>query len=306
VLWINLPVGLAAIALALRTLPGSRDERVQSRPDLLGATLLAVTVGLVALALVKASEWGWGSPLFLAGLTAALLCAAAVVARSGRHPAPVIELGLLRSRMFSGTFSASLLYYAGFGAFTLSSVEFLTGVWHYSAVRAGLAIAPAPLMFLPVARLAAPRLMVRLGGAGRVVVLGCLINLASQMLRLSRIQAHPAYLTHFLPAQLIGGIGVGLTIPSLLAAGSMSLPPARFGTGSGVLNMARQIGTVLGVAGLLAILTHVDPNDPLSAFREGVYLVAAFGITAGLTSAVFLTGRASSARTPVVAAAEPG
>lgn len=306
VFWINLPVGLAAIVLALRTLPESRDERVQSRPDLLGAGLLAASVGLVALALVKAPEWGWGSPRFLTGLTVALLCAAAVVARSHRHPAPVIELGLLRSRMFSGTFAASLLYYAGFGAFTLSAVEFLTGVWHYSAVRAGLAIAPAPLMVLPCARLLAPRLIVRLGGPGRVVVLGCLTNLASQLLWLSRIQAHPAYLTHFLPAQLIGGVGVGLTIPSLLAAGSMSLPPARFGTGSGVLNMARQIGTVLGVAGLLAILTHLDPNDALASFREGVYLVAAFGVAAGLTSAAFLTGRASDARTPVVAAAEPG
>jgi EmrB/QacA subfamily drug resistance transporter len=306
VFWINLPVGLAAIVLALRTLPESRDERVQSRPDLLGATLLAASVGLVALALVKAPEWGWGSPRLLGGLAAALVCAAAVVARSGRHPAPVIELGLLRSRTFSGTFAASLLYYAGFSAFVLNSVEFLTGVWHYSALSASLAIAPGPLMVLPFARLLAPRLMVRLGGPGRVVVLGCLINLASQMLWLSRIQTHPAYLTHFLPAQLIGGIGVGLTIPSLLAAGSMSLPPARFGTGSGVLNMARQIGTVLGVAGLVAILAHIDHTDPVATFRAGVYLVAAFGITAGLTSAVFLTRRASSAPAPVVAAAEPG
>jgi EmrB/QacA subfamily drug resistance transporter len=306
VFWINLPVGWTAVVLAMRTLPESRDQRVQNRPDLLGASLLAASVALVALALVKAPEWGWGSPGFLAGLGAALLCAAVVFSRSSRHPVPVIELGLLRSRMFSGTFAASLLYYAGFGAFTLSSVEFLTGVWHYSAVRAGLAIAPAPLMVLPVARLLAPRLMVRLGGPGRVVVLGCLINLTAQVVWLSRIQAHPAYLTHFLPAQLIGGIGVGLTIPSLLAAGSMSLPPARFGTGSGVLNMARQIGTVLGVAGLLAILTHLDPHNTVATFREGVYLVAAFGIAAGLTSAAFLTGRASSARAPVVAAVEPG
>jgi MFS family permease len=78
------------------------------------------------------------------------------------------------------------------------------------------------------------------------------------LLWLSQIQAHPAYLTHLLPAQLLGGAGVGLTIPSLLAAGSASLPPDRFGTGSGILNMARQVGTVLGVAGLIAILAHVS------------------------------------------------
>jgi len=116
---------------------------------------------------------------------------------------------------------------------------------------------------------------------------------------------HPAYLTRFLPAQLIGGIGVGLTIPSLLGAGSASLPPARFGAGSGVLNMARQIGTVLGVAGLVAILAHADRADPVATFRVGIDLVAALGITAGITSAAFLTRRARPAPAPV-AAGEPG
>jgi hypothetical protein len=67
-----------------------------------------------------------------------------------------VELALLRSRAFSGAFVTSILYYAGFGAYVLSSVEFLTGEWRYSAVRAGLAIAPGPLLVLPVARLAAP------------------------------------------------------------------------------------------------------------------------------------------------------
>ena len=178
-------------------------------------------------------------------------------------------------------------------------MEFLTGVWHYSAVRAGLAIAPGPLMVLPVAQLVAPRLMIRLGGPGRVAVLGCLINAASSLFWLSQIQAQPAYLTHFLPAQLIGGIGVGLTIPSLLAAGSTSLPPARFGTGSGVLNMARQVGTALGVAGLISILAHVDHADPVATFRGAIYLVLAFFVAAGLTSAVLLSRRPS----PVPAAA---
>jgi drug/metabolite transporter (DMT)-like permease len=70
--------------------------------------------------------------------------------------------------------------------------------------------------------------------------------------------------------------------------------------------MARQIGTVLGVAGLVAILAHVNPTNPVASFRDGVYLVAAFGITAGLTSAVFLTRRAGSKPARLVVAAEPG
>ena len=107
-------------------------------------------------------------------------------------------------------------------------------------------------------------------------MLGCLVNAASQLLWLSQMQAHPAYLTHLLPAQLLGGAGVGLTIPSLLSAGSAALPPDRFGTGSGVLNMARQVGTVLGVAGLVAILARASSADPLLTYQHGTLLISAF------------------------------
>jgi EmrB/QacA subfamily drug resistance transporter len=292
VFWINLPVGIAAVLLAVRLLPESKDEQAgEDRPDVLGAALLAIAVALVAFALVKAPTYGWGSARFLGLVVIACGFAGAMVYRSGRHPAPVLELDLLRSRTFSGAFVASVLYYAGFSAFVLCSVEFLTGVWHYSAVRAGLAIAPGPLMVLPFARLIAPRLTAWLGGAGRVAVLGCLTGAASQGLWLARIQVDPAYVTHLLPAQLIGGAGVGLAIPSLLGAGSASLPATRFGTGSGVLNMARQVGTVLGVAGLVAILAALNPADPVAAFRHGVVLIVVFFLAAAAVSAVLLTRR---------------
>ena len=296
VFWINVPVGLAAMVLAVKVVPESKDDAARGRPDLIGAGLLAAAVGLLAFALVEAPGWGWGSASFIGLLAASLACGTAMVYRSRRHHAPVIELELLRSRTFSGAFAASILYYAGFGAFVLSTVEFLTGVWHYSAVLAGLAIAPGPLMVLPFARIAAPRLAARLGGPGRVAVLGCAVNAAAQLLWLSRIQAQPAYLTHLLPAQLLGGAGVGLTIPSLLGAGSTSLTPARFGTGSGILNTARQVGTVLGVAGLVAILSRVSRADPVAAYREGLVLIIGFFAAAGVVSAALLTARAVPAR----------
>jgi EmrB/QacA subfamily drug resistance transporter len=298
VFWINLPVALFAVLAARRVIPESKDEHAGGRPDIIGAALLAAAVGLVALALVKAPDWGWGSARFLGLLLASLASGAALVARSHRHHSPVIELGLLRSRTFSGAFAASILYYAAFGAFVLNSVEFLTGVWHYSAVRAGLAIAPGPLMVLPFARMVAPRLGARLGGPGRVAVIGCVVNAGGQLLWLTQIQVQPAYLTHLLPAQLLGGAGVGLAIPSLLAAGSASLTPARFGTGSGILNMARQVGTVLGVASLVAILSHVVPGDPLAAFRHGLVLIIAFFVAAGVVCAAALIARPRPAPAP--------
>ncbi len=305
VFWINLPVGLVAVLLATRVVPESRDEHARARPDLPGAVLLAAAVGLLALALVEAPGWGWGSASFAGLLLASLACGAAMVARSRRHHAPVIELGLLRSRTFSGAFGASILYYAGFGAFVLNAVEFLTGVWHYSAIRAGLAIAPGPLMVFPVARFVAPRLAVRLRGAGRVAVIGCVVQAAGQMFWLIRIQAQAAYLTHYLPAQIIGGVGVGLAIPSLIGAGTASLTPDRFGAGSGILNMARQIGTVLGVAGLIAILSQVAPGDPVDVYRHGVILVMAFMVAAGAVSAGLLTGRPAAEAGPALASTRP-
>src|SRR6516165_7410687 len=292
VFWINVPVGVAAVVLAVRVVPESKDERTLGRPDLIGAGLLAAAVGLVALALVKAPDWGWGSAGFVGLLAASLACGAAMVARSRRHHSPVIELELLRSRTFSGAFAASILYYAGFGAFVLSAVEFLTGVWHYSAVEAGLAIAPGPLMVLPFARVVAPRLAARLGGPGRVAVIGCAVNALSQLLWLYLMQATPAYLTHLLPVQLLGGAGVGLAIPSLLGAGSASLTPARFGTGSGILNTARQVGTVLGVAGLVAILSRLSPTDAVATFQHGTVLIIAFFVAAGIVAAALLTQKA--------------
>jgi EmrB/QacA subfamily drug resistance transporter len=145
VFWINIPVGIVTVVLAYRFLPESKDENVDDKPDLVGALLLAVAVGAVALALVKVPAWGWGSRWFLGLVAISLLCVASVVLRSSRHPVPVVDLALLKSRTFSGSFVASVFYYGGFGAFVLNTVEFLTGVWHFSAIEAGLAIAPGPL-----------------------------------------------------------------------------------------------------------------------------------------------------------------
>jgi hypothetical protein len=167
---------------------------------------------------------------------------------------------------------------------------FLTEVWRYTPLEAGLAIAPGPLMVLPFARLVAPRLIPLLGGVGRVAALGCGIGAIAQVVWLVLLQIEPAYVTHLLPAQLLGGAGVGLAIPSLLGAGSAGLPAANLGTGSGILNMARQVGTVLGVAALVAALTVPGP-DPLTAFRHGIALTIAFFVAAGVVCVAVLTRR---------------
>ncbi len=248
---------------------------------MLGAGLLAVRVALVALALVQGPDWGWLSGRTGGVAGAAVLAAGALAVRSARHAAPVVDPALLRDLALRGASVASLAYYLAFAAFLLNTVTFLTGVWDYSGIRAGLAIAPGPLMVLPFARLVAPRLLAPLGGPARVVALGCALGVVAQLLWWSQVQPAPAYATTLLPAQLLGGAGVGLVIPSLIGAGTATLPAARFGAGSGVLNTARQVGLVLGVAALVAVLS--GSVDPVQGTRGGALLSAAgFAVAAGL------------------------
>jgi EmrB/QacA subfamily drug resistance transporter len=290
VFWVNLPVGIIALVLARRTLTESRDPQAGHRPDLLGAGVLAAAVGAAAFGLVKAPDWGWASWQFGVAIAAAIAGVVFVLRHSAHHPAPVIELPLLRVRSFSGAFAVSVLYYAGFGAFALNTVEFLTGAWHFSAIHAGLSIAPGPLCVLPVARLVTPRLVAKLGAPGRVAVLGALVNMSSQLLLLASIGAHPSYAAEVLPAQIIGGIGVGLSIPSLLGAGTSGIPPAWFGVGSGILNMARQLGTVLGVAALIGLLSSTG-GDPLTPYRHGIELIIGFFAASAVVAAIALAGK---------------
>jgi hypothetical protein len=110
------------------------------------------------------------------------------------------------------------------------------------------------------------------------------------------MQSHSDYVGLMLPVQLLAGPGVGLTVPSLLGAGTADLPSARFGTGSGVLNTARQIGTAVGVAALVGILTSVRVPS-LGDFRNGVWLAAGFFAASAVVGAALLTKQRGSATT---------
>jgi hypothetical protein len=111
------------------------------------------------------------------------------------------------------------------------------------------------------------------------------------------MQPHPSYVAHLLPAQLIGGMGVGLTIPSLLGAGTSGVPAAWFGTGSGILNMARQVGSVLGVAALIGVLSN-QSSAPYADYRHGVELIIGFFLAGAGCAAAMLSRRVGPRATP--------
>jgi EmrB/QacA subfamily drug resistance transporter len=263
---VNVPVGIVALLFAGRVLTEARDERA-ARPDLGGTVLLVAAIGLLSLGLVQAPDWGWASPGTLGCLAAAAAGVVLFAARCARHPAPVVELPMLRVRSFAFANLAGLLFTAGFAATLLGNVLFLTEVWGWSVLHAGVALAPGPV-FAALTAVPAGRLAVRVGQA-RVAAAGCLLFAAAAAFCALRMETGVVYASVLLPAWVLGGVGVGLTLAPLSSAAAASLPPARFATGTALFTMARQVGAVLGVAILVALLGDLAPATALDAFRAG-------------------------------------
>lgn len=277
---INLPIAALVLVHARRLLRESRDPAAQGLPDLAGAVLLAAGIGALALALVKSEDWGWGSTGVLVSFAVAAAATLAFVVRSARHPDPVVELSLFRVRSFAVANASMLLYSAAFYALLLANVLFLTTVWGYDVLTAGFAVTPGPLM-AAVAAAPAGRLCDRFGQ--RVVAVpGIAIFAAGTALLALRVGPEPAYLSAVLPAMVVTGIGVGMTFASLASAAVAELPPARFATGSAINGCVRQVGAVLGIAALVAMLDGASPADPVAPFTDAYAAMAATALAAAV------------------------
>ena len=278
---VNVPIGLAAIAYALRLLRESRDEK-QERPDLLGSGLIVVAIGVLALGLVKGPAWGWGDARTIGSLVAAAAGLAAFWWRCLTHRSPVIDPDLLRVRSFALANLASVLFSAAFAAFLLANVLFVTSVWHESVIRAGLSIAPGPIMASTVA-FTSGRFLNRFGQRAFATLGIAIFSLGCLWWRL-RVGAAPDYAGEMLPGLLVAGLGVGFVLPSLASASASSVPRERFATGSAIYTMTRQVGFVLGVSIFVAVLGTPSRVDPLAAFQRGWTFMVIAGALGTLTA----------------------
>jgi EmrB/QacA subfamily drug resistance transporter len=293
---INIPVGLMTFWVAARNIPESRDSNA-TQSDVIGAFLWAIATGALALGLVKGEAWHWSS--------LPVVCCAAVVAlagiafwlRNARTQEPLLEPALFHERTFVWSNATLLAFYTSFAAALLVNVLWLESVWGYSALRTGLALAPGPLL-VPLFNIVARRLLAHVSPAV-VSTFGCLLLAAGSGITLVSVGHDPAYVTQVLPGWLLIGAAVGLTFPTVLGTATASLPPHRTATGSAVVNMSRQMGTVLGISLLVALLgtPHGFPAT-LSAFRNAWWLCAGTGILAAI-AALGISTRQARVRTEV-------
>src|SRR3954452_13098653 len=274
VFFVNLVFAAAVWVPARRLLRETRDPDRGAVPDALGIGLLAGGVGLLSLAIVEAPSWGWGSARVVGAFLLAGVALGAFVWRSARVAHPVLELALFRVRSFAVACLGLLLFSLGFYALLLANILFLTGVWGYSTLHAGIAVTPGPLM-AALSSAIAGRAIDRFGQRIAAVPGGLLFALGC-VLFASGLGPPPAYVSEFLPATLLTGMGVGLSFAGFSSAAVMELPPARFAADSVFPAFFRQLGAVLGISVLIAIL---GAAATLADFHRAYALMAVTGGT---------------------------
>lgn len=298
---VNVPLAVLALIGAYRVLPEIRDPAGPPLPDLLGTMVLVAAVSVATLGLVQAPAWNWDGRV-IGCFVAALVLTVGFVHRSVRHRAPVLELGIVRVPAFALSSLSAALFYAAFSAMLLGNVLFLTGVWHYSVLRAGLALTPGPMAAAVVAPFAG-RLSHRIG-PGLVGGAGALLFGISSALWVALIGLEPTYWSRFFPAMLIGGCGVGLTLPAFTIAATSTLPPQKLATGIGAQTMFRQIGAILGVAAFVAILGTPTASTVIGAYNNTRWFMIAAAASAAVALA-FVGHRRPSPASPHPSAPVP-
>jgi EmrB/QacA subfamily drug resistance transporter len=274
---INVPLAAIALVGTFLVLPEIRDPARPPLPDWLGTAVLVAAVSLATLGLVQGSAWNWDARIIGCFIAGAAL-AAVFAARSSRHRAPVLEMGIVRVPAFALSAASAALFNAAFSAMLLGNVLFLTGVWHYSILRAGLALTPGPIaaaIFAPFAGRIAQRI-----GPGIVGGAGAILFGAGSGMGIALIGLEPTYWSRFFPAMLVGGAGVGLALPAFTIAATATLAPAKLATGIGAQTMFRQIGGTLGVAAFVAILGTPTVAAVIDAYNNTRWFMIATAATA--------------------------
>jgi EmrB/QacA subfamily drug resistance transporter len=244
--YLNVPLGILAIGRGATLLTEARQP-TRGRPlDLVGMGLLIVGIGALSLSIVQAESPAWSRHELLGAAGIGLACVVGFVVWARATVAPLVDLGLFRNATYRYVNLATLSFGIAFSMMFFAFFFYMRSIWHYSLPLAGLAMAPGPLLVVPVAALSG-RLASRYGHRPLLVV-GCLIYAASALWFLLVPGTEPAYLTQWLPGMLFSGIGVGMVLPSLSGAAVSQLPLEHYAVGGAVNQAIRQIGSVMGVA----------------------------------------------------------
>lgn len=286
IFWINVPVGIIAIPLALLALPNSFGERV--RADLLGVALAGLGILGLVFGIVRGNDAGWGSFQVVASLVAGALLIAAFIVWESRTAAPLLPLRLFRDRSFTlANLVAMTFSFGAFGAVFIL-IQFLQVVQGKTPLEAGVATTPwtlAPMVIAPLTGLVVPRV------GTRILIFSGLLLLSGGLFEIGlTMTADVAYLT-MLPGFILAGVGMGLVFAPISTAVLVNMAPNDHAKASGTNSTLREIGVALGIAVLTAVFTgaggQLTPTGYVSAAVPAV-LVGASVLLGSALLALFL------------------
>ena len=292
IFFVNLPVGVAILAVSPWLLQESRAAVAHRHFDVFGAT--SVTSGLMVLvyAITRASQHGWSNGVTVGLLAAAAALIAAFVAIEARSPAPLLPLRIFRLRTLAAA-NATMLTVgaAAFGQFFLLTL-YLQEVLRYSALKTGFAFIAITVTLIAVTNFA-QKLTTRLG-ARPVLSAGLVLTAAGGALY-AQMPADGHYFWNVFPGLLLSGVGLAFTFVPVMIASLTGVEPADAGVASGLINTSRQIGGSIGLAALTTIAatasSHYSSSHAVPAF-SGPALTHGFQIAFYTLIGVALAGAA--------------
>ena len=304
VLFVNVPIGIAAAVLAPRILPESRREDAGAGFDLPGAVTVTAGLALLVYAVVDAATVGWGATSTLVRLAIAAVLLAAFVAIERRQRHPLMPLSIFRLRTLRGANIVGLFIGMSlFSMFFFISL-YLQGVMHYSPIRTGISYLPLAMGIIVAAGLAS-QLVTRLGF--KPPLIAGLVLIAAALVWFSRAPGSGgAFAADILGPSILAALGLGLSFVPVTLAAMSGTRPHEAGLASGLINTSQQVGGALG----LAILATVASSETSSALHHGVhsaavaatrgydrgFLVGAgFAIAGAILAAVLISSRESRA-----------
>jgi EmrB/QacA subfamily drug resistance transporter len=273
IFWINVPVGLAAIALTLRFIPESRAPHPR-RFDPVGQALVVVLLSTLTFGIIEAPSRGWSSPAIVAAFCAAAAALLGLLLYEPRRAEPLIDLRFFRSIPFASATAIAVAAFAGFGGFLFLNTLYLQEARGLSPVQAGLATVPLALMTVVASPLSG-RLVGRRGPRLPLVIAGVCSVAGCAML--TGIDAATP-LAWLLAAYLLFGLGLGFVNAPVTNAAVSGMPRAQAGVAAAIATTSRQVGMTLGVAVVGAVVTAGGGASDLTAASDsGWWLLTACG-----------------------------
>jgi EmrB/QacA subfamily drug resistance transporter len=292
IFFVNVPVGVVAIALAPILLDESRDSSVKTF-DLPGAALVTAGLSSLVYAITQAGQEGWlaGRTIGFAGASLVLL--AGFVGWELRHPEPLMRFGLLRTKTVAGANVAGFIMGTAMFSMFLMLTLYMQQVLGYSAMETGvayLAVAGTAIIWSGVAA----QLVTRVGV--KPVLVSGMTFLTAGLIFFTQVSVGGSYVSDLLPGFLLIGVGIGFSFVPITIAALAGVEPAEAGLASGLINTSQQIGGALGIAALSTIATTrtgdavsagtAVPSALVDGFTDAFVvgaIIAGIGIVAALT-----------------------